>query len=286
VVTEALTGPFGGRPRASHSHCRLVYGSVLCSAGRWQEAEAALKEVLGPTGSLYLSHRAEAAARLASLRLLQGRGEEAAELLRPFEDRPSSCEPLARVHLVAGDLDLADAVGRRGLAAVGSDRLRAAALRSVLVEVELCRNNLAAATVHADALAELAEVAESPLVRAEAALARGRVACARLGPEAAVASFEEARSQLDPDERPLLAATAALELADALARLGDRGAAIDQARTALAVFRRLGAAPLADRTEVLLRSLGGQTQSPGRSNHPPASALSAGTTTDSAGRLG
>jgi tetratricopeptide (TPR) repeat protein len=286
VVTQTLTGPFRGRPRASHSHCRLAYGSVLCSAGRWHEGEEALLEVLGPTGSSYLSHRAEAAARLASLRLLQGRVEEAAELLRPFEDRPSSCEPLALVHLIGGDLDVADAVGRRGLTAVGSDRLRAGGLRSVLVEVELARDNVAAATVHAEALEELAQEAESPVLRAEAALARGRVAAARLGPEAAVASFEEARSQLGPDERPLLAGTAALELAGALAHLGDRGAAVDQARTALAIFHRLGAAPLAHRTEALLRSLGDLAGSRGPTEGSPPSALSPGTPTDAAGRRG
>ena len=65
--------------------------------------------------------------------------------------------------------------------------------------------------------------------------------------------MEEARSQLHPDERPVLAGIAALELAQAL---GDRGRAVDHARAALAIFHRLGAAPLIDRTTALLRSLG------------------------------
>jgi DNA-binding CsgD family transcriptional regulator len=264
VVSQTLTTPFGGRPRASHSHCRLAYGSVLCTAGRWPEGEEALLEVLGPSGSAYLSHRAEAAARLASIRLLQGRVDEAAELLRPFEDHPGSCEPLARVHLVNGDLDLADGVGRRGLAAVGGDRLRAGALRSVLVEVELARHDLAAAAAHAQALEELAEATESRVLRAEAALAHGRVAAARRETEAALASFEQARSQLSADERPVLAAKTALELAQALADAGDRGAAVDQARAALATFGRLGATPLIDRTDAFLRSLGVNVRSVGR----------------------
>ena len=274
VVTESLTGRFGGRPRASHSHCRLAYGSVLCTAGRWPEGEEAILEVLSPAGSAYLAHRAEAAGRLASLRLFQGRVEEAAELLRPFEDRPSSCEPLARLHLVTGDLDLADAVARRGLGAAAEDRLRAGALRSILVEVELARDDVAAAAAHANVLQELAEVTESDVVRSEAALAAGRVAAARLEPEAAVASFEEARSQLAPDERPLLAGVAALELAQARADVGDRGAAIDQARAALGVFHRLGAAPLRDRTEALLRSLGARGPSVRRHPTPVAAGLS------------
>lgn len=270
VVTQSLTTPFGGRPRASHNHCRLAYGSVMCTAGRWPEGEEAILEVLGPSGSAYLAHRAEAAARLASLRLLQGRVEEAAELLRPFEDRPSSCEPLARMHLVKGDVDLADAVGRRGLAAVGGDRLRAGALRSVLVEVEVARHDLTAAAAHADALEELAEATESGVLRAEAALAQGRVAAGRREFGAAVADFEQARSQLSANERPLLAATAALELAQALADAGDRAAAVDQARAALATLSRLGATPLIDRTHAFLRSLGVNVRFVGRPSGAPA----------------
>ncbi len=256
VITAALTGPFGGRPRATHSHCRLAYGSVMCTAGQWSEGEAAIVEVLGPTGSAYLSLRAQAAGRLASLRLLQGRVEEAAQLLRPFEDRPSSCEPLARVHFLNGDVDLAGAVARRGLDNAGKDRLREGALRSVLVEVELARHDLAAATVHADALSELAEATESRVLRAEAVLARGRLAAARGESETAVRSFEEAGSQLHSDERPVLAGIVSLELAQALAALGDRGGAVDQARAALGIFRRIGATPLIDRADAFLRSLG------------------------------
>jgi DNA-binding NarL/FixJ family response regulator len=260
AITESWTGPLGGRPRASQSHCRLVYGSVLCTAGQWREGEAAILEVLAPQASSYLAHRAEAAARLASLRLLQGRVEEAAELLRGLEDRPGSCETLARVHLVTGELDLAHAIASRGLDTAAGDGLRAGALRSLLVEVELARQQVAAAAAYAAALEEQAEAVECSLLRAEAALARGRVAAAQLEPEAAVASLNEALANLAPDERPLAAATISLELALALREANNRGAAIDHARRALAVFERLGAALLVDRTEALLRSLGSRTR--------------------------
>ena len=52
VVTQTLTAPFSGRPRASHSHCRLAYGSVMCSAGRWAEGEAAIHGDAGASRSL------------------------------------------------------------------------------------------------------------------------------------------------------------------------------------------------------------------------------------------
>lgn len=264
VIAQAWLDPSGGRPRGLHSHCRLAYGSVLCTSGSWAEGEVAILEVLAPSGTAFLAHRGEAAARLASLRLLQGRVQEAAELLGPFEDRPGSCEPLARLHLLAGDVDLADVVAHRGLNAAGCDRLRASALRLILVEVELARDDVDAACAHAEALRDLAEAADSRLLRAEAALASGRVAAARLAPEVAISRFEEACGNLHPNERPLLAGTLALELAQVLADTGERGAALYHARAAVVIFERLGAALLVDRTVALLRSLGARRRWAGR----------------------
>jgi DNA-binding CsgD family transcriptional regulator len=263
VIAQTVTDPVG-RSRVMHAQCRLVYGSVLCTAGRWPEGEAVLLEVLGPEGSVYLAHRAEAAVRLASLRLLQGRVEEAAELLRPFEERPDACEPLSRLHLLAGDLDLAKAVAQRGLDAIRGDLLRASGFRSLLVEIELAHDDIDAAAEHADALTRMADDAEHPLVRAEADLAQGRVAAHRPDPGAAVRALRLARSRLDADQRPLLAATIAMELGRAQAASGDRGAAIDQARAAVGIFDRLGASLLVDRCEALLRSLGVHARSVGR----------------------
>ena len=56
------------------------------------------------------------------------------------------CCPTARLHLARGDHDLARAVARRGLRVAGSDRLRAAELLTVLVDAELARGDVAAAT--------------------------------------------------------------------------------------------------------------------------------------------
>jgi DNA-binding CsgD family transcriptional regulator len=259
VINEALSQSSVGRSRIMYAHCRMVYGSVLCAAGRWPEGEAALLDVLGPKGTAYLAHYAEAAVRLASLRLLQGRVEEAAELLGPFEQRPDACEPLGRLHLLAGQLDLAEAVARRGLDGIRHDVLHAGKLWSLLVEIELTRNAVDVAARHAETLIELAERAEHRPLLAEADLARGRVAAARLDFGAAVDAFEQARSHLEGDQRPLLAGAIALELAEVLAAAGDRGAAVDQARAAVGIFDQLGAAHLVDRTAALLRSLGARS---------------------------
>lgn len=256
VINETVSQSPIGTSRIMYAHCRLVYGSVLCAAGRWSEGEAALLQVLGPKGTAYLAHYAEAAVRLASLRLLQGRVEEAAELLARFEQRPDACEPLGRLHLLAGELDLAEAVARRGLDGIRHDVLHAGKLWSLLVEIELTRGAVDVAARHAETLIDLAETAEHPPLLAESDLARGRVAAARLDFSAAVDAFEQARSHVEVNQRPLLAGTIALELAEICAAQGARGVAIDHARAAVGLFDQLGAVPLIDRAAALLRSLG------------------------------
>ena len=202
------------------AQCRLVYGSVLCTAGRWPEGEAALlMEVLGPKGTAYLAHYADAAVRLASLRLMQGRVEEAAELLGPFEDRPDACEPLGRLHLLAGELDLAEAVARRGLDGIRHDVLHAGRLRSLLVEIELSRDNVDVAARHADALTELAE-------RPSTGRCWRRLSWRGAGGRGAP-GLRRCRLRLQAgavapsgDQRPLLSGIIALELAEVLLAAG------------------------------------------------------------------
>jgi DNA-binding CsgD family transcriptional regulator len=259
LVAALTTDRLGGRPRVLYTHCRSAYGSVLCSIGRWPEAEAAMLEALDASSSVY--HQAQTCSHLADLRLLQGRNEEAGEILRPYEDRVEACGPLARLHISKGEFDLAGAVLRRGLKMLVADRLRQGPLLAQLVEVELARDDLGAAAVAAERLEALAGGADSRVLKAEAALARGRVEAARAAHALAVALFEEAQGHLGGEERPVLCGAIRYELSRALREAGDLPAAISEARAAMAVFERLGAEVHIDRTAALLRSLG----VPGRS---------------------
>src|SRR5689334_16815754 len=125
---SAMTDRLDGRPQALWVHCRVAYGSVLRASGKWSEAEALMLDALGPDDAANLAHRALNSAHLAGLRLDQGRVEEAAQLLEPFEDWVCSCGPLAEVHLRHGDDALAAAVLRRGAQELVGDVLRAAPL--------------------------------------------------------------------------------------------------------------------------------------------------------------
>ena len=248
--------PLGGRPRVLQTHCLVAYGALLFRIGRWNEAEAVVAEALGPHGSSSLGHRVESLATLASLRIEQGRLDEATQLLAGHEDRIAAARPLARIHLASDEPDLAAGLLQRALRQLRGDQLRAAPLLGLLVVAELARGNVEAADTAAKDLSARAAAAESEEAALEAALAAGRVAVAQGRAEQAVEVLCGAADGLDADERPALVATLRLELAEALALTGDTDAAIAEARAAHAVFSRLGATRNEDRSAAMLRRLG------------------------------
>ncbi len=272
LCQELVVGPMQGRFPVMQAHCRVAYGSVLCIVGRWSEAEAEIMQALGPTGTIAVARRSEAIARLADLRIRQGRLEEAADLLQPIEDRFEAGETLARLHVALGEPDLAVAVIRRVLAQLGSDRLRGVPLLALLVQAELARADIGAAEASATYLAEFIAGTDSAVLRAEVALAEGRVATGRGEHAKAVASYEMAQRELIHEERPLLAATICLERAELAGAMGDVATSIAEARAAIAIFERVGAERDADRASALLRRLGSSGR---RRAHDRAGALAA-----------
>jgi DNA-binding CsgD family transcriptional regulator len=270
VVNDVALAPMGGRPRALQSHCRVVYGSVLATAGRWTEAEDTILQVLSPPPSASVGHLIESTCHLAGVRIEQGRLEEAASLLAPYEDHYAACEPLARLHLRTGEPALAAAVARRGLRELAGDALRCAPLLARLIEAELAAGNLDAAADAARELADLVAPVDSPVLGAEAAIGVGRVRCAQGDVPSAIGSFEAAAQHLTAGGRPLLAATARMELAEALTLADERAAAIGEARAAAAIFERLGARTGSDRAAALLRRLGAAAPARSRENRERA----------------
>jgi DNA-binding NarL/FixJ family response regulator len=265
LIDEVMREQFWGTPPILATHCGVAYGSVLCTAGRWSDAEATLLDAVGPSASASFSHHVDAVVRLADLRLLQGRVEEAAALVGPYADQLAACPTLARIHLLQGDCDLAAAVIRRTVKALVGDRLRAGVLEGLLVEVELSRGDLAAAHAAATRLTALAASGDAEALVAEAAVAEARVAMARGEPDAAVVALDAAEPIGRDEERPVLAATVRTERAIALAATGATAEATDEARAALATFERLGADRHADRVAALLRRLGGGSRTRTRS---------------------
>ena len=231
--------------------CDVAYGRVLTQLGRWTEADAALRrgiERATALGSAY--HACRAVSALAELRVWQGRLDEAEALLLGLEDRVDTVIPLARLHLARGDYDLAAAVARRGIRMLKADVTRRVELEATLIDAELERGNVAAASEMARDLAERTAGAEVPMIAAVAAMARARVATALDEPRAAIEILEHGLEHLSTVEHPCLRAAMHLELAR-IRTQDDRAGAVIDAQAAAAIHARLDTAAPASLDELL-----------------------------------
>jgi hypothetical protein len=206
---------------------------------------------------------------------MQGRLDEVSDLLAPYAGHFEVCEQVARLHLLRDEPDLAAEVINRGLHDLVGDRLRAGRLLELLVEVELARDHPEGAELALERLEACALASESPALRAAVSLSEGRVSMYRSQWASAVAALNDALDILGVEERPIMAGRIRLELATALAHTPDAAAALDQIRTALAIFERLGARQEADKAAVLLDRLGAVSGPPGEARpEPPAGSRS------------
>ena len=176
--------------------------------GDWPGAERELEKALRVGRSAERALYGEALARLAELRLAQGRLEEAERLIEGFEDHFTSAWVLAALRLARSEPGAAASILQRRLCEVqehererpgsyragAAPRLEEAALLELLSESEIARGDREAAFVHARRLEELGGVAgcESILACAERAL--GRALGARRDAEAARRHLERALS--------------------------------------------------------------------------------------------
>jgi DNA-binding CsgD family transcriptional regulator len=248
--------------------CRMYYGGILIAAGRWPEAEEELETSRRLYADSYASLRSGAVVRLAGLRVRQGRTDEAERLLVGHDHDSYAVRPLAGLHLARGEAGVAATLIRRHLAGPASDAVQAPLL-SLLVEVEVDAGRVDRAAAVSARLDAITAEPTTPMLRAFAAFARGRVAAARApvvdapvvdglvvdGPVDATGHLEAALVAFGEAGLPLEAARTRVALARLLAT-GQPDVARSEARVALDVFDRLGARPDADIAAALLRSLG------------------------------
>jgi DNA-binding NarL/FixJ family response regulator len=228
------------RPNMHATHCRTDFGSLLCLAGRWTEADEALRAAVQNSERMHREHYRASRAALADLRLSQGRLHEAAELLRGVETELAASVPMIRLHLARSEYDLAATRCREALNAFTGDLLRGSRFLDLLVLAELGRGCIDDAAHAAGQLAAAAGVTGRAPVRARASLAIARVAMARGDDAVARAELEAATAALQQEPWALLGAELNLELARLLA---DRepAAAVGAAQRALAVLSPIGA---------------------------------------------
>ena len=255
AVRADVLAPSGGRPRMLSAHCQIALGGVLCSVGRWTEAEEALAVALDPGGGATFAQRVVATARLAELRVRSGRVDEAAELVAMIADADEAVWPLALLHVARNEFAEAVGVLRRGLEAITGDALRQAQWLSLLVEAQLATPDPISAAATADRLRHLAGTTDSAVVGAYAALAGGRVAASTDDVPAATELLISAETRFDEAERPVEMAQARLIRAEVIQTEAPFDA-IGLARAVHATAVRHHLPWLRDRSAALLRRLG------------------------------
>ena len=239
---------------AVSAFCRTHYGGLLTAAGRWSEADIALTDAVRLWELGHNSLRPGALTRLAELRVRQGRFEEAEQLLQGLDDHVEAARPLAEVHLMRGDPELAIEVVERAVRDLEPTSVDAVPLWAMLVEAQLANADVEQAAAVVAVLDDCALLHPGAYVQATASLARGRV-CVAVASGDPCTWLREASSGFAKARTPLELAQARFELAMALA--ADRPkVAVAEARAALEGFEQLPAAHHADAAAALLRSLG------------------------------
>jgi DNA-binding NarL/FixJ family response regulator len=247
---------------AQHEHvavlgfCYACCAEMFVASGQWEMAEGLLAEGLRAMQQAKLRARCvHPAAKLAELRLLQGRLEEAEQLLGGFESLPESTHALAMLHLAKGEVAMAAAVLHRRLNAIGDDNVLASPFLALLVDVRLAQGDIEGGLETARRLDDVARRSSLPRLSAMASYAMGRLSHAAGATQDAVKQFGEAIDAFSRQGMALDAARARFELARTLGST-EPEVAVGEARAALAEFERLGAPRDADGAAAFLRDHG------------------------------
>ena len=237
-----------------YTTCRMHYGSILFATGNWEQAEAELTAALQIGAAAEPALHAQGLAKLAELRLAQGRFEEAGRLVEGFADRPETVHAAAAIELAGGRPAVAASIVQRRLRELRGASLETAALLELLVEARLAGADVADAAPQVRELARLGASLGCDAIVARAQRALGRILAAADGErgeahlELALAAFRRLGMPLEIGRTRLLLAVA---LAD-----GAPEVAVAEARAALAGFEELGAAHDADMAAAFLRARG------------------------------
>jgi ATP/maltotriose-dependent transcriptional regulator MalT len=235
--------------------CRTCCADVYAANGRIDAAEAELERAVSElTAAGQRSRCIPPSARLAEIRVLQGRYEEADQLLVGLEGEPEALQPRVALRLARGEPAAASALLTRRLDEIGWTTLLAAPLLAQLVEARLLEGHSDGASAAAAALDRIAAERPRERVEAQAKAARGRIALAE-GREDAAELLQEAVSRFAALGARLDAARTRLDLARALSTSSPE-VAIDAARHARTELEALGAIRDADAAAALMRSLG------------------------------
>ncbi len=266
-VADTFTQRYGS-PHL-YTLCRTYYASLLFSLGKWNDAEEELLTALRIGRTAERALYGQALAKLAELRLAQGRTEEAARLVADFEDHVPTASVRGAIHLARGEPIVAGRVLRRALGEMDGQEPRSVAphragsavnleravLLDLLAEAELQQGATEKAGETVRRLVELGAQTDCEVIVARGERSLGRVLAVEGNDAAAVHHLERALTVFVRLEMPLEAGRTRLLLAGAIAQ-NEREAVIAEGKAALAAFEALGAGRYANEASAFLRSLG------------------------------
>jgi tetratricopeptide (TPR) repeat protein len=233
--------------------CRTHYAGLLIWQGAWQEAEAELSTAITELAATQPALAAEALLRLAGLRSMQGRLEDAAALVErasapPFRALAGHFILLAQAGLAfsQGDVETTVDLAERFLRVVpkGGEIGRVGGLELLFHALVMRGDYARAQDVLAGLQAAAGLVGTGPM-QASVRFAEGTMAMVEASFETAKLCFEDAIDLLTQSGAPFETAQARLGLAQSLLALGRGQSAVQQAREALKSLQQLGAQPMA-----------------------------------------
>ena len=246
-----------------HRYPPLVAFCATCCAelqsgdGNWQGAEGHLRQALEELRGT--GHRARCGppiAKLAELLVLQGRLEEARDLLADA-DTDDTLVARARLALAKGHAEAAQTLAERWVRRRGDDLLAVGALL-VAADAALARDDQVSARALASRIAAIADRTGNRRAAGAAALLEGQLALDTQDHDAAVVVFERALDHYAGLDGLLEVGRVHLGLAEA-SRPARPEVARVEAAAALTRFEVAGATRLADVARALLRDLGDRT---------------------------
>jgi LuxR family maltose regulon positive regulatory protein len=233
--------------------CRSYYAAVLLWRGAWSEAEAELTSAMRELEMTRPDIAAEGMARLAELRLRQGKLAEAEELLEKADPHPMTLLGRAALALEHGDaVAVADLVERFLRRISPEDRAERVFALELLARAQIFIGALGDAASAIDEMKTIASSVGTDPLLASASFAEGLLSAARNDHEGARRCLEDAVDSFKRSGALFETAQARIELGKTLRTLGRHTTAAREAQTALEYMERLGAILEARRAASLL----------------------------------
>jgi ATP/maltotriose-dependent transcriptional regulator MalT len=222
--------------------CRIHRANILDRRGALADAERELTRAATELLDSHLANAAAAFAEVGDVRRRLGdldRAEEA--FARSAELSGRTCAGTALLRLAQGRVDAAARIIAGCLADLPPNRLARAKLMPVAAQVAIAAGDLDGAETSVRDLEATADAFDTPMLRAMATMARGRLQLARHDVDGAASTLRDALHRWQELEIPYEVATTRTVLAQALRDSGDEAGAQEFFASARSLFDQLGA---------------------------------------------